>query len=170
MEALLFKQMEFVRKRTLAALDATEESMADQLLDGVNNTLRWNYGHIFVSHDTLLYPLIGKQHHASEDLVKHFSMGTSPKDWIGNGPSLKELRQYLEEQPERMKQDFAGKLEEPLQKPFKLGEYELVSVGEVLSFAIWHEGLHQGTVNTIKRALGVEDLWSPVKEKQDQHI
>ncbi len=165
MEELLFKQMQFVRKRTIAALDATTEQLADEMPGDVKNSIRWNLGHIFVSHDTLLYPFIGEAHHIPKQYLELFGMGTSPHEWEAEVPSLQEIREYLVGQPERIQADFAGKLEERVERPFKLGDYELTTLGELLSFAIWHEGLHQGAINTIKRAVGTEDLWSKVSEE-----
>jgi uncharacterized damage-inducible protein DinB len=165
MEELLFKQMHFVRKRTIAALDATTEKLADEMPGDVKNSIRWNLGHIFVSQDTLLYPFIGEEHHVPENYLELFKMGSSPHHWVEEAPSLQEIRKYLVDQPRRILADFSGKLEDPIERPFKLGDYELSTLGELLSFAIWHEGLHQGTINTIKRTVGTEDLWSKVKEE-----
>ncbi|TYS64502.1 DinB family protein [Sutcliffiella horikoshii] len=165
MEEMLFKQLQFVRKRTIAALDATTEHLADEMPGNVKNSIRWNLGHIFVSQDTLLYSFIGEEHHAPKNYLELFAMGSSPHQWKEEGPTLQEIRDYLVEQPSRIQEDFAGKLEEPIQQPFKLGDHELITLGELLSFAIWHEGLHQGAINTIKRAAGTEDLWSKVKEE-----
>ncbi|MGD6780304.1 DinB family protein [Sutcliffiella horikoshii] len=165
MEEMLFKQMQFVRKRTIAALDATTEHLADEMPGNVKNSIRWNLGHIFVSQDTLLYPFIGEEHHVPKDYLELFAIGSSPHQWKSDPPTLQEIRNFLVEQPIRIQKDFAGKLEERIHQPFKLGEYELTTLGELLSFAIWHEGLHQGAINTIKRAVGTEDLWTKVQEE-----
>ncbi|KPB03216.1 DinB family protein [Bacillus sp. CHD6a] len=165
MEELLFKQMQFVRKRTIAALDATTEQLADEMPGNVKNSVRWNLGHIFVSQDTLLYPFLGEEHHVPKDYLELFARGSSPHQWKTEVPTLQEIRNYLVEQPNRIQKEFTGKLEEPIQQPFKLGEYELTTLGELLNFSIWHEGLHQGAINTIKRAVGTEDLWSKVEEE-----
>lgn len=165
MEEMLFKQMQFVRKRTIAALDATTEKLADEMPGNVKNSIRWNLGHIFVSQDTLLYPFIGENHHVPKSYLELFGMGSSPHEWKTEAPTLQEVRNLLVEQPTRIQIDFAGKLEEKIQQPFKLGDHELTTLGELLSFAIWHEGLHQGAINTIKRAVGTKDLWSKVTEE-----
>ena len=165
MEEVLFNQMQFVRNRTIAALDATTEQLADEMQGNLKNSIRWNLGHIFVSQDTLLYPFIGEEHHAPKDYVDMFAIGSSPHQWKEEPPNLKEIRNYLVEQPIRIQRDCAVKLEERIQKPFILGFYDLTTLGELLSFAIWHEGLHQGAINTIKRAIGTEDLWSKVTEE-----
>ncbi|MFZ3579175.1 DinB family protein [Virgibacillus sp. DJP39] len=164
-ENLLFKQMIFVRKRTIASLEATSEQFADEIPSGVKNSIRWNLGHILVSQDNLLYPFIGETHHVPKHYLELFQRGTSPDEWEIDYPSLSEIRGYLVEQPNRIKETFDGMLDKPIQQPVKFDDdYELTSLGDLLSFTIWHEGLHQGAINTIKRAVGIEDLWSKVPE------
>ena len=92
-----------------------------------------------------------------------FNMGSSPTDWTTEPPSLEQLRTYLEEQPDRIIKTFSGRLSEVGEKPFTLGpDTTFTRLDEVLLFSIWHEGLHQGAINSMKRALGVEDLWAVV--------
>ncbi|WJV30610.1 hypothetical protein QTG56_06100 [Rossellomorea sp. AcN35-11] len=72
----------------------------------------------------------------------------------------------MEEQPRRVKEVFSGRLDEVGEKPFVLGEHtSFTTLGEVLSFANWHEGLHQGTITSIKRVQGIESLWEKAEEK-----
>ncbi|WLR46661.1 DinB family protein [Halobacillus litoralis] len=58
-EESLFQQMRFVRKRSLAALNATTEEIADAKPEGFLNNIRWNFGHIFVSQENLLARFTG---------------------------------------------------------------------------------------------------------------
>ncbi len=84
---------------------------------------------------------------------------------IDSPPSLKELRDLLEDQPKRVKEAYTGRLDEQGEKPFDLGTVTFTTLGEVLSFANWHEGLHQGTITSIKRVQGVENLFEKAEEK-----
>jgi uncharacterized damage-inducible protein DinB len=163
-EQMVFQQMDFIRMRTLAFLDATTEEQADQMPEGFRNSIRWNLGHILLSQENLLYSFAGENER--KGIPAHynelFGFNTSPSTWEENGltpPSLKELRDLLEDQPNRVKKVFASRLDEQGEKPFDLGTVSFTTLGEVLSFANWHEGLHQGTITSIKRVQGVENLF-----------
>jgi uncharacterized damage-inducible protein DinB len=160
MEKQLFKQFQFVRFQTLKLLEATTEEQANKVPEGFNNNIRWNLGHIYVSLDNLMYSYLGEQHDISDDYFNLFHFNTSPSDWNGDVPTLDELKEKLISQENRIKETFSGRLTEQGEKPFNLGVVELESLGEVLNFALWHEGTHRGTIIAIKRALGVKDIWS----------
>ncbi|BCB06028.1 DinB family protein [Bacillus sp. KH172YL63] len=161
---MLFQQMDFIRQRTIAALDTTTEAHADEIPSGFRNSIRWNLGHILLSHENLVYSFAGENEQKSlpPTYDELFSFNTSPETW-GTlvPPSLAELREHLEAQPKRLRETFSGRLDETGEKPFVLGgNTTFTTIGEVLSFANWHEGLHQGTITSIKRVQGIEDLWS----------
>lgn len=171
-EQMLFQQMEFIRLRTLAALDATTEQQADEMPPGFRNSIRWNLGHILLSQENLLFSFVGENNRKTlpPEYGELFGFNTSPDTWNTlTPPTLKELREKLEAQPQRMKEAFSGRLDETGEKPFVLGEHTTFTIlGEVLSFANWHEGLHQGTITSIKRVQGIENLWEKVEEKVER--
>lgn len=168
-EHMLFQQMEFIRMRTLAALDATTEQQADDMPEGFKNSIRWNLGHILLSQENLLFSFVGEndRHSLPTEYGELFGFHTSPHTWNGlTPPALSELREKLEDQPRRMKEVFSGRLDELGEKPFVLGEHTtFTTLAEVLSFTNWHEGLHQGAITAIKRVQGIENLWEKAEEK-----
>ncbi|MBX0356128.1 DinB family protein [Halobacillus sp. Nhm2S1] len=159
-EESLFQQMRFVRKRSLASLDATTEEVADAKPEGFLNNIRWNFGHIFVSQENLLARFTGEEAHMPEGYIQLFHGGTSPDEWPEEVPRLADLRKELESQTERLIQTYGGRLSEEGEKPFDLGGGIVFrTLDEVLNFTIWHEGLHQGTISALKRSQGVENLF-----------
>jgi hypothetical protein len=164
-EEMLFQQMKFIRDRTIAQLDATSEEIVEVIPKGFKNNLLWNFAHIFVTQDYLLYSFLKEKHQLPEHYLEQFRMGTSPTDWTNEPPALAEIRTYLIEQPNRIIETFSGRLHEIGEKPFKLGPtVTFTTLGEVLGFANFHEGTHQGTINSLKRVMGVEDLWKPIEK------
>jgi hypothetical protein len=59
----------------------------------------------------------------------------------------------LSEQKERIRKTFSGSLGEPAANVFKFRDKQLKMIGDLFVFTIWHEGLHQGVIHGIKRAL-----------------
>ncbi|WP_096272111.1 DinB family protein [Paucisalibacillus globulus] len=162
-EEMLLKQMKFIRYRTIAALDATSEAIADDIPTGFNNNLRWNFGHIIVSQENIITYFLGETGSLADFYRELFNRGTSPKDWKEDQvvPTLRELRVALEEQYERMVALCSGRISEVGKNPLNFGpEYEFKTLGEAIGFTNFHESLHQGNINSLKLALGVKDLWT----------
>lgn len=163
-EEMLFQQVRFIRARTIAMLDATPNSIASEIPQGFKNNILWNFGHLYVSHELLLYSFLQEQHDVPQHYIDMFKMNTSPSDWTTEPPSLAELKEKLVDQPKRTIDKFIGRINEKGEKPFNLGpQYQFTTLGEIICFVNWHEGLHQGSINSLKRALGVEDLYTAVE-------
>ncbi|QHE54016.1 DinB family protein [Pontibacillus sp. HMF3514] len=159
-DEMIFQQMHFIRNRTVAALDATTEEMADIMPEGFNNSIRWNLGHIFVAQERLIHGFVQEEPQLPPHYVEWFNANTSPETWDKDAPTLSELREHLVQQPKRLEDKFKGRLSEKGPQPFKLGEDTVfTTLAEVVSFANWHEGLHQGTITSLKRAQGAEKLF-----------
>jgi hypothetical protein len=156
----IFKHMRFVRGVTIKALETTTETLADEIPFGFKNSIRWNLGHIYVIHELLAYQFSGGNPSLPTNYNELFQRATSPLTWDSTPPTLTELSHYLLNQVDRLERDFADHIKEQALHTFKpTNEVEYNSIGEILNFAIWHEGNHLGTIKSIKRACGVEKLW-----------
>ncbi|TGU73097.1 DinB family protein, partial [Mesorhizobium sp. M00.F.Ca.ET.186.01.1.1] len=83
-----------------------------------------------------------------------FSPGTKPADWQGDVPSMEELAAQLKEQHARVKEQLQTKLNDPLPKPFQLGDKGVMNTyGEMMVFTLFHEGMHIGTISALRKAI-----------------
>lgn len=156
----LFKHMRFVRGVTLKALESTSENLANEIPFGFKNNIRWNLGHIYIIHELLAYHFSEGIPQIPNNYATLFQRATAPKDWKETPPSLQEISRYLTEQVERFERDFKDRLQENTPTAFyPTKEVSYSTVGELLNFAVWHEGNHIGTIKAIKRASGVTNLW-----------
>ena len=145
-EEQIFQQINLVRKATLKVMDSVTEEQADKQPEGFRNTIRWNLGHIYVVQNALISKYGGKLVETPSRYLKLFAPGTKPADWQGDIPSLVELKQELEEQPARLKEALTGQLNDEAKEPF----LSLSTVGEILNFTLYHEGVHTGTIKAVK--------------------
>lgn len=145
-EEQLFKQINLVRQATLKILESVTEEEADEQPEGFKNTIRWNLGHIYVVQNSLLVKFGGKTIETPSRYIELFAPGTKPADWQGEVPSLDELKQVLKEQPVQLKELLNGQLEDEAAQAF----LSLPTVGEILNFTLYHEGVHTGTVKALK--------------------
>lgn len=145
-EEQIFQQINLVRNGTLKEIDGVTEEQADHQPEGFSNTIRWNLGHIIVVQNSLIARFGGKSVETPSRYLELFAPGTKPADWQGDVPSLAELKQALEEQPAKLKETLQGQLEDEAAKEFMT----LKTVGEILNFTMYHEGVHTGTIKALK--------------------
>jgi len=148
-EEMIFKQINLVRQSTSDELKDLTEEQADQIPEGFRNNIRWNLGHIYTVQNALLSKFGGKDVDMDPRYLQLFAPGTKPTDWKGDVPTLDELKETLEKQPEQLKNALIGQLDEKAAQEFN----SLSSVGEILNFTLYHEGLHMGTIKAFKKSV-----------------
>lgn len=155
-ENTLWQEVQFVRDAVLQEVEKVSEDAADKMPEGFRNTIRWNLGHIYVVQESLVTGLAGQDPLMPPRYQELFAPGTKPADWTGDIPDLSELRTNLKEQPGRLQEQFAGRMDEKVDKPFQPGGgLELSTIGELVNFTVYHEGLHTGFIKGLKRAIGM---------------
>ena len=82
-----------------------------------------------------------------------FIRGSSPANWEGNIPSNEDVIAALTEQTTRLTKVLVEKLDKPLQNPIDLGDHNLETIGSLILFAIWHEGIHIGVIDGLNRVI-----------------
>jgi hypothetical protein len=148
----LFKM---IRKVTLNEMAGMSEEDADRIPSGFNNNIRWNLGHIYNAAGGLLAGFTGENTAVPSNYPKLFDRGTKPADWQGDVPSLSELQKGLEGQVEQLEFLFEKRLNDALVHPCDFGMVQLTTIGELLDFIFFHEGLHAGVIKGLKRTMGL---------------
>ncbi|WP_163103271.1 DinB family protein [Peribacillus alkalitolerans] len=152
----LFKQLQFVRGNTISFVKNLSMDVVGYHPEGFNNNIHWNYGHILTSNEMLLFKLAGKEY-KHEDKFTFFKGGTKPSGWEGEVTSIEELTLALQEQEQRILETFNDCLDQPLAHPFNLGSrLPLETVRDALTFCIYHEGLHQGSIGSLLKVANVQ--------------
>lgn len=138
----------------LRASEGVSEEMADQMPPGFRNNIRWNLGHVYVINEKVLFGLTNSQPHLPPNYDEMFKNGTSPADWTTTPPSLNELKFLLREQSARIQATFTGRMDEISATPFRLGTFTTMeTIGEIICFSLFHNGIHVEKIRTIRRLL-----------------
>lgn len=154
MEQKIFNHMETIRDLTLKLFDDIPEEVMDLVPEGFNNSIRWNLGHIAFVQDRHVNQSVGEPLRLSEDFEQFFKPGTKPADWVGEPPSLREIKEALASQPAQIRQSREGQLDEALPKPYtNLMGITFYSKGELLLFNFYHEAMHREAIRYIYRAI-----------------
>jgi uncharacterized damage-inducible protein DinB len=145
----LFLQLDMVRQRTFQQLEGITEETADITPHGYRNTMRWNLGHILTVQENLCFKLAGHPFELPETYPDFFASGTKPADWQTEPPSLETLKAQLTEQSLRIKQKLSERLDEKPPAPFR----GIDTVGGMITFSLYHEGLHTGYMMAMRKTL-----------------
>ncbi|MDR6551542.1 DinB family protein [Paenibacillus qinlingensis] len=152
MEQITLKQLEFIRKSTIKAVEGLSEDTIDAMPEGFNNNIRWNLGHIIFVQEKFAFHFIGEPLQVPENFERLFAKGTKPADWNEELPSLETLLALLVEQPKRIQSILHDRLDESVAKPFTTGNgLLLTTIGEFLNYTLYHEGMHFNSITLLKR-------------------
>ncbi|TMW73451.1 DinB family protein [Alteribacter natronophilus] len=146
----------FWRERLIQSLEAVDTETAERIPQGFSNNIRWHAGHILVNFNEKINPLSGEKEHFSPDLHHAFTKGSAPGDWEGlQIPELEDLISLLKQQNEWVEQNapaiFAARMDNPF-RGMETGE-------QLVQFLTVHDGHHLGTINSLKKALGIQNVW-----------
>jgi uncharacterized damage-inducible protein DinB len=149
MSELLVKNFELARGFFVKNVDALDEGVVDDQPEGFNNTIHWHVGHVLTVAEQLVFGFPKKSTNLPANYIELFGTRTKPADWHGDVPSVQELSTQLKEQLKRIKEipteSFTKKLKTPV-----LGQE---TFGELVNFAIYHETLHLGQIQAMKRMI-----------------
>ena len=144
-------------RRTRASLLALADDLPAEhwhtVPPGFSNNVLWNVGHVAVTLDLLTYGLAGLDL-PSGDAVAAFRKGTSPAGWSAP-PDVDATRRLLTDGVDRLEADLrAGRFEgAPFRSYTTTPGVTLAAFGEALTFDLYHEGIHRGSVLALRRHL-----------------
>jgi hypothetical protein len=151
---LIYEQLAFIRKGTIKVIESTDESLLTIIPQGFNNHIFWNYGHIFVIQERMVFPAMREPSELNEILIQLFNNKTSPANWSINPPPIDEITQLLRDQTTRIQEMFKDRLDEKLIEPFMLFKsLPFYTLRDILTFTIFHEGMHLETMKMYRRML-----------------
>lgn len=149
------KTLQATRTYFVQHVDDLTEKQLVEVPKGAPNNILWNIGHVINSHDRMLYPQCGLEVPCPSFYDECFRGGTSPSSWK-RLPNPDEVLDEIESQGERILKDYAaGKFEKYESWEFVEG-LTLDNAEEALGLCAMHEGVHLGTIMTLRRQLGLK--------------
>lgn len=152
MSELLLNNMELTRSFFIKNVVAIDEGIVDIQPKGFNNNIHWHVGHVLTTTESLVFGFPKNTSDLSANYMELFARGTKPADWKGDVPSVSVLVSQLKDQLNRMKEIPVESLSVKLKEPF-LGQE---TYGELVNFALFHESLHLGHIQAMKRVIETE--------------
>ncbi|MFB5760193.1 DinB family protein [Paenibacillus medicaginis] len=146
-----FHLMAKIRQSIRKQLESLSEDQRNVVPAGFNNSIHWQLGHMVTLADMVICGIAGKQFSLPESYKTFFAPGTKPADWTAEPPAWDGLLQLFDEQPSRLREDFAAILDEPVALKENFGQAETIE--ELVYLSNVHESSHAGMVNAMVRIL-----------------
>ena len=152
LKEFLFNQLKVIRTNTINAVKELNESQVDSVPEGFNNNIRWNLGHVYLVQEKFAFGFAQEPMLMPVEFTDLFGKDTKPSEWKVQPPTLPELIKLLEDQTSRIKETFNNRLDEVVVNPLVMPSgLTLKTIGEFLTFSMYHEGMHVQTIRTLKQ-------------------
>jgi len=154
--ALSFESLISNRKSHVRLLESHSLNQLNYIPEGFNNNMFWNIAHSAATLQLLVYSLSNSQWRISKEIVKGFRNGTRPE------------RPYTQKEVDAVKEILISSAVQ-CQKDYEegyFGEYnafkignriELKTVEDAIDFNLYHEGIHMGCLQAMKRLVAHVD-------------
>ncbi|MEO1258174.1 MAG: DinB family protein [Bacteroidota bacterium] len=146
----LTQLLKTTRNNIQRLMDAFTIEQLNQIPNGFNNNLIWNYGHVVITHQLLIYGLSGLPMKVDNELVAKYRKGTKPETQIDSN-EYDYLKNLFHELPEITLADY----EQGIFQNYKRYETSfgatLEKVEDGILFNNMHEAMHFGTMLSIRK-------------------
>ncbi|RNI33403.1 DinB family protein [Hanamia caeni] len=142
------------RKFSLNLIDGISIEKLNEIPEGFNNNLAWNFAHVIANQQILCYRNAGAKPVISDEIIDKYKTGTRPEGFIDE-KEFETFKQFLLSTIDKFEEDSATNIFENY-KAFDLKSYpgvRLKNINDAAKFVSFHDGLHVGYSMALKRAL-----------------
>ncbi|MCM3236538.1 DinB family protein [Heyndrickxia oleronia] len=153
MSNVLLSSAVSIRRSLIQQVQSIPEELFDVIPEPFNNSIRWNIGHIILTHNYFLS--LGQPNKSSlpENYIQLFKPGSKPSDWIEVPPTKDELVKELSNQLSNLSGIASSTFDKHLDTPVEIGPLKLSTFDEVFNFATIHEATHLTTISCLLKVL-----------------
>ena len=150
--AYQFEILNITRTNILNLMDSYPLEKLNEIPGGFSNNLIWNFGHVVVTQQLLMYALSGLPMKLEDDIIAKYRRGSKPEADVSK-EEYDMLRQMASALPGAAFDDYKnGVFKEYKSYPTSYG-ITLNSIEEAIAFNNVHEGMHFGTMLGICKLL-----------------
>lgn len=140
------------RKLLYKILDNTPREQLLEIPGGFRNNIWWNIAHVVVTQQALVYKLSGLQMRVPDEYIDKFKKGTVP-DGSATEEEMKTIGNFLISTAEWVEEDYGKGLFEDFNKYTASLKVTLKNVEDAITFNMFHEGLHLGTILALQKVI-----------------
>lgn len=141
------------RKGFVDLLNDLSVEQINKIPTGFNNNLIWNLAHIIAVQQVFCYVFTGQTPLVDAALLETYKRGSVPEGVVPQ-EEITRLKNFAIETIAQTAKDFqAGKFTQFKQFHLASANLTVVNIDEALLFVAFHEGIHLGTAQSIKKAV-----------------
>lgn len=138
-----------------ALLHKTPKTDLYKIPKGFRNNIWWNIAHVVVTSQLLIYRLSGLDLLVEKELVNKYRKGTVPEG-EPTEEEIEKISNYLTSTVEQLKLDYEGGKFKNFKEYMTSPGVALHCIEDAITFSVFHEGLHLGTISALKKAIAQE--------------
>lgn len=147
------------RRKFIELVDSLSIEQLNEVPEGFNNNIAWNFGHIVVSQQMLCYVRPGITAHIDDDLIKKYQKGAKPESFIPQN-EITILKEYAISLIDQLKKDLEGdKFAGYTTFATRFG-VELTCINDAIAYSATHDTLHLGYAMAIARHCSTQNKFS----------
>lgn len=148
-----FKYIKRTRELFSKLFDELSIEQVNQIPEGFNNNIAWNFGHIVVSTQSLCYLRTGIDKDIQIKYASKYTKGTKPESFITK-EEIEELKEIAKSSIEKIEQDLKENKFPSIEAfPTATFGYVMETIEEVITCSLAHDTLHYGCALGLKKVV-----------------
>lgn len=146
----LFEVSLFNRKVFAKLLNELSHQQLAKIPPQYNNSIFWNIAHVVVTQQLLFYKLSGSEMVLDEEFMNRYKKGTVPTEKV-DAKDIELVKQHMLPLLNKAKEDYhSGKFSSFQSYPTS-ANIILNSIEDAIQFNAFHEGIHLGSILSLKK-------------------
>jgi hypothetical protein len=147
------KQIETIKKVRAFLFESIKDLTSEQLNkipDGFNNNIIWNLGHLVAAQQGICYKRAGLATQISDEFWEQYRSGSKPGNPLSDA-EIAHIKELFFSTLDQLESDYNNNIFTGYTAWSTRYDVEITSIDDALKFLPFHEGLHSGTIGTLKR-------------------
>lgn len=140
------------RANMLRLMDGLSIEQLNEIPKGFNNNLIWNFAHVIITQQLLVYKMSGLSMHVTNEQVELFRKGSKPERFF-DATYFEELKALADRTYQQFKKDEAAGLFKEYKTYATSFGVTLNSPKDAIAFNNMHEAMHLGYMIALKKTL-----------------
>lgn len=147
-----FEIIRKTRESLLKMVDGLSIEQLNKIPEGFNNNVIWNIGHLIAAQQGICYKRAGFPAVIDEAFFDTYKSGTKPESVIDEA-GFEHIKQLLVSTIDQLEVDYKNNAFANYTAWTTRYDVEISTIDQAITFLLFHEGLHTGYIQALKRSL-----------------